>query len=352
MTDVFLSYKREDQLRATQLVAALEKHGLSVWWDRTLTGGEQWRRSIETAIDTARCMVVLWSPASTGLEGAFVRDEAARGAARGILVPVLLGKTRPPLGFGELQAIDLSHWRGSARDPFLVDLVAVIRAKLEGRPVPASKGPMKRLLRRLTISSAVSALGLVGFAFATNTLGLQDRTCSLPLGQSWLSDACGAIGLGGRPTKDERIAWERRLPGSCEALREHLRRFPEGVYRMTANALLNARSVQVEQRWAPTAQHSLDLYVGRDAPPVAGEAAARESALARGRPLAERHCRNFVAAGSGLYRYKDARVEASEWQCTRITGGVLCGFLGQARCLLDERSDIERESCDASAAGK
>lgn len=37
MADVFLSYKREDRLRAEPIVQALRAGGLSVWWDQALT---------------------------------------------------------------------------------------------------------------------------------------------------------------------------------------------------------------------------------------------------------------------------------------------------------------------------
>src|SRR4029077_14111357 len=44
MSDVFVSYKREDRARAQFLVAALVAEGLSVWWDVGIEGGSAWRR--------------------------------------------------------------------------------------------------------------------------------------------------------------------------------------------------------------------------------------------------------------------------------------------------------------------
>ena len=106
MTDVFVSYKRDDEVRVGRLVKALQKQGLSIWWDRELPGGEQWRAKLEAALAQAKCAVVVWTRASTGADGGFVKDEAARAARRQILVPVTLDKVEPPLGFGELQAVD------------------------------------------------------------------------------------------------------------------------------------------------------------------------------------------------------------------------------------------------------
>src|SRR5688572_24874199 len=100
---VFVSYKREDESRAQVLVAALDKAGIRVWWDRGIPAAARWRSDIELALENARVVVVLWTDASTGPEGDFVREEAERGKRRGVLVPVRFDDVRIPLGFGELQ---------------------------------------------------------------------------------------------------------------------------------------------------------------------------------------------------------------------------------------------------------
>ena len=117
MAHVMVSYKREDEPRVAVLVRALRANGLEIWWDQALPGGEAWRENIQGAIDQAGCVVVVWSHGSTGPDGGFVRDEATRAKARSILVPVAFDNVMPPLGFGELQAIDLKHWKGGAKDP-------------------------------------------------------------------------------------------------------------------------------------------------------------------------------------------------------------------------------------------
>src|SRR5579872_1133605 len=132
MSDVFISYKREDEARVYRLAQALEKVGLTVWSDHQLAPSENFRDNIAKALAEARCVVVVWSRASVGEAGDFVRDEASRGKARGVLVPVRIDAVHPPLGFGELQAVDLTGWRGGAGDPFFRDLVGATRAKLDG----------------------------------------------------------------------------------------------------------------------------------------------------------------------------------------------------------------------------
>lgn len=52
-------------------------------------GGERWRETIAEQLDAARC-VVCWTHASTGPDGAYVREEAERAKTRGVLPPVRL----------------------------------------------------------------------------------------------------------------------------------------------------------------------------------------------------------------------------------------------------------------------
>lgn len=339
MSDVFVSYKREDEARIASLVRALESQGFSVWWDQRVPGGEDWRDAIERALDAAACVIVVWTQASVGREGGFVRDEASRARARGVLVPVLLDRVDPPLGFGELQAIDLTRWRGRHRDPAFRDLTALIRAKRDGLPVPSRRGATKRM-RQLAATGAVAAIvGWVGIAL---DLGLQDWVCTVPLGQPFVSDTCGWLHLGGRPRREERIAWEAS-DKSCTALEAHRRRFEGGAYYAIATARLSTRRVLMEDHWV-TAEHRLPLDVGRDAPAARTEQAARTAALERGTSKAEGLCRDFAAIGS--HRMVAATPEPLEWRCTQLTGGFVCGFEGRARCAQEENQPVAHTVCD------
>jgi hypothetical protein len=235
MSHVFISYKREDELRVGRLARALEAEGLAVWWDRGLPGGESWHSNIEAKLHAAGCVVVVWSSASTGSDGGFVREEARRGLSLNILVPVLFDRIDVlPLGFGEIQALDLTRWRGDRRAADFQDLVGTIRAKLDSSPLPAPKGPAKRVARRLMWGSLSGTAMISAALIAFNTFGLAAKLCTLPAAQPGLSDGCGGLGLGGRPDRAERLAWEARTPGSCPALREHINRFPNGAYRSEA----------------------------------------------------------------------------------------------------------------------
>ena len=57
-------------------------------------------------------------------------EEADRGKRRQVLVPICMEAVRPPLGFGQIQAADLSAWQPDSHsdefDAFLEDLVGVL----------------------------------------------------------------------------------------------------------------------------------------------------------------------------------------------------------------------------------
>ena len=105
MTDVFVSYASEDRERVRELVQDLERAGWNVWWDREIGAGTAFEREIEKVIDQSRCVLVVWSAAA--LESDWVRNEAAEGLRREVLVPVVLDGVRPPLAFRHLHNIEL-----------------------------------------------------------------------------------------------------------------------------------------------------------------------------------------------------------------------------------------------------
>ena len=75
MSDIFLSYASDDLPRVGLLIRALERHGWSVWWDRTILPGRTFDQAIEEALDAARCVMVVWSQHSVHSD--WVKTEAA-----------------------------------------------------------------------------------------------------------------------------------------------------------------------------------------------------------------------------------------------------------------------------------
>jgi formylglycine-generating enzyme required for sulfatase activity len=138
MADIFISYKSEDRAAVEALVRMIETEGFDVWWDRTIVPGERFGQVIRQALDKAPCVLVAWSRNSVNSH--WVQDEASLGRDRGVLVPVSLDGTDPPLGFRQLHTVDLANWHGQSDDPRLQHLLAGIR-RLVGHPGKGREGP-------------------------------------------------------------------------------------------------------------------------------------------------------------------------------------------------------------------
>ena len=130
MVDIFISYSREDEARAQDLARRFEASGISAWWDRQIPPGKTWDQVIGKALEEARCVVVLWSRASIASD--WVKEEASRGMRRGVLVPAVFDHVEPPLGFGRIEAAELSGWDGADHDPEFVNFLGAIQ-ELVGR---------------------------------------------------------------------------------------------------------------------------------------------------------------------------------------------------------------------------
>jgi hypothetical protein len=130
--DVFLSYAHEDVGVAKSISERIGREKWSVFWDRNIPVGFTWDQIVEEALDAAKCVVVLWSPAATNSE--WVRIEATEGAERRILAPALIAETKIPLRFRRIQAADLVGWSpGSSETQGIDALLAAIRRCLKGR---------------------------------------------------------------------------------------------------------------------------------------------------------------------------------------------------------------------------
>lgn len=164
MSDVFVSYKAEDRRRVRPLVEALEADGYSVWWDEQIGGGAAWRQAIEAELNAATCVIVAWSKRSVGPEGTFVQDEAARAQQRRVYVPVTIDKVHVPLGFGEMQALALTAWKGDRSDARYQAVLAAVRRIAGETPAPVSQRVVRTPVSRRAIvgGGVVAATAIAG----------------------------------------------------------------------------------------------------------------------------------------------------------------------------------------------
>jgi formylglycine-generating enzyme required for sulfatase activity len=139
MSDIFISYKREEQAAARDLADALERQGWHVWWDPKLRAGERFDDVIEEALREARCVIVLWSKRS--VKSRYVKDEARYALNRDKLVPVMIEETELPFRFEGLHTPRLMGWDGALEARVFQEILRDIRAILGETPPADDRAP-------------------------------------------------------------------------------------------------------------------------------------------------------------------------------------------------------------------
>jgi TIR domain-containing protein len=103
---IFVSYSHADIRVVRALVSSLRKRGARVTWDEDFVGGTDFERAIRDAIDSARSVIVVWSPMS--VTSPYVRDEARRALSKSKLITTHvagLDFADVPFGFGNLHCV-------------------------------------------------------------------------------------------------------------------------------------------------------------------------------------------------------------------------------------------------------
>jgi hypothetical protein len=186
MSDVFISYAREDARAAKKLADMLSRQGHTVFWDHRIEPGTPWEEIIERELKEARCVVVLWSRTSVG--SAWVKAEAEDAANRSLLVPVLIEQTELPLRFRSIQAANLVGWdqgEPADSDGFLQAVGRLVNAAPKtgdaARPPQSAtttrtpRAPLRRWRWRLVwpLISFAALLALAGGGYQLRQTGLR-----------------------------------------------------------------------------------------------------------------------------------------------------------------------------------
>jgi tetratricopeptide (TPR) repeat protein len=135
MTDIFLSYAREDKDRILPLAERLIAEGFDLWWDTRISSGAEFSKEIEQQLNAAAIVVVAWSKAS--VESLWVADEASVGLTKGNLVPIRFDGVEPRLGFRQIQTIDFSGYTSAPNDAGINALIDTLRQRLQPGASPA-----------------------------------------------------------------------------------------------------------------------------------------------------------------------------------------------------------------------
>ncbi|KQT31297.1 hypothetical protein ASG29_15150 [Sphingomonas sp. Leaf412] len=172
---VFLSYSRADQPHAMAVLRTLEDAGFDVWWDGLIPGGDRYNAITSDALETAGAVVVLWSKAS--VRSHWVQDEATRGRDRGVLIPLSIDGTEPPLGFRQFQYLDLSGAGMRPDSPAMARAVASVAAQM-GRAPAAPVRTRARPTRRTLLIGGTGVVAVAAGAAGWMVLG--DRDAASP----------------------------------------------------------------------------------------------------------------------------------------------------------------------------
>jgi adenylate cyclase len=128
MADVFVSYARADKARVAPLVAAIEARGWSVWWDPEISPGREFDDEIDTELQAAKAVLVVWTP--TSVVSRWVRGEARDAAERGILVPVRFDQARLPIDVRAIHTTDLDDWGEDPSHPAVQECLHALAAMI------------------------------------------------------------------------------------------------------------------------------------------------------------------------------------------------------------------------------
>jgi hypothetical protein len=115
MSEVFISYKKEDAARVEPIARTLANAGYDVWWDHRIPPGRTYREVIGEALQSAKCVIVVWSNLSANAQ--WVLDEADEGKKRNVLLPLLLDDVDIPYGFRQIEAARLVEWNNDPAHP-------------------------------------------------------------------------------------------------------------------------------------------------------------------------------------------------------------------------------------------
>jgi hypothetical protein len=183
VSDIFISYAREDRAVAAALANDLKARGYSVWWDTELVGSDDFQDVILTALSKARAAIVIWTKAS--VKSLFVRDEARYALHHRKLVAVKhpsVDVLELPFGF-QSQHTDDVHDRNQivrAITKLGVVCTSLASSSLDTREAPAA---MEEALRRAVHTSHLSAF-MSGLTFQTPSFQLSAQGKWSAIGQA------------------------------------------------------------------------------------------------------------------------------------------------------------------------
>jgi hypothetical protein len=260
MTDVYISYAREDRESVRTLSEMLRFEGWDVWMDPSDPSIDN-SAAIDMKLGSAGAILVVWSGYSRSSEN--VRSEAATGLYKNKLIQVRIDMAAPPRPFDQVEVVDISLWSGERDDPNWRRILGAVRL-YAGAPGSARPQATRRALAGPTYlepkrSVAWGPLIVAGLLVATGA-GV------------WFGDPFGwRVGGGGEQesdivatsgpalegaavietvagmfedTPESNASWTRVKRDDTNGLRNYIEEFPKATNAETARSLMRVLDAQ------------------------------------------------------------------------------------------------------------
>ena len=350
MTDIFVSYKKEDAGRVVRLVEALRAEGFDVWWDHGIVAGSEWDRSIHRELYAAKVVIAVWTKNS--VVAPWVKEEALVGKNRGVLVPVKLDEVDPPLGFMMIQAANLVGWTGDRNDRRWPHVLGAIRAVTRGEALPAglpaaTTPSPKAWIRPALVSGLVAvAIVAIGAFLVPVVTGQRGRPAPLPTSAPVTPAAPAPPPAPPIVPPGEQALWDKATEEKTRAaFQSYLLAYPNGAYAQRARDILLTCRSETRETWkeGPAVANQMLRGVG-DTSGGLSRAEACQKARSDVRALAQRLCETIVHNGG--YRNPRWTVQDRDCDCETPNPRVtICKADLPYSCLWDMKVQERIEIC-------
>jgi hypothetical protein len=115
VSEVFISYSRDNQEVVRRLAEAVKGLGYDVWWDDQLPPHLAYGDVIAQKVGGAKAAIVVWSANAAASE--WVRAEADMARNQRKLIQTTIDGSEPPMPFNQLHYVSLADWNGEPDHP-------------------------------------------------------------------------------------------------------------------------------------------------------------------------------------------------------------------------------------------
>jgi hypothetical protein len=115
--DAFISYAEENKREAIQIVEAISKEGVKVFFDSDIAPGERWREVLTESLSSAAALLLCVGRSTSASHWQMQEIQAMESRTNARIIPILLPGSDPdeiPENLREIQWLDLRDGISSA----------------------------------------------------------------------------------------------------------------------------------------------------------------------------------------------------------------------------------------------